>query len=62
MLANADLPEYEDEFEVYEPKQSFQKPPPYKKPAAAVMDDEDRYLEEILQRNYNTSKAPPAVQ
>lgn len=28
---------------------------------AQQMDDEDRYLEEILSKNYINGKAPPAV-
>jgi hypothetical protein len=51
MLANADLPEYEDdEFDNYEPKSSYVASK--KKPMKAPLDDEDRYLEEILSKNY----------
>jgi len=58
MLANADL-DYEDEFEEPPLQQQQHYQPPTKAPED--MDDEDRYLEEILNRNYTTGKAPPAV-
>lgn len=63
MLANADLPEYDDDYESYTPDIVKAAPKnPYKKQPAATqkMDDEDRYLEEILSKNY-IGKAPPAV-
>jgi hypothetical protein len=55
MLANADLPEYEDDFEQsYEPKSSYveTKKKKLKPHPVAPLDDEDRYLEEILSKNY----------
>ena len=64
MLANVDLPEYSDEeFEVPDAVNSYKKPTPIikKQAPAVVMDDEDRYLEEILSKNYINMKAPPAV-
>ena len=63
MLANADLPEYDyEDYDSYsENIVKNQKKSGTKMSGAQQMDDEDRYLEEILSKNYINGKAPPAV-
>ena len=51
-----------NQFDIY--KKQNGAPPKKQMQKIDEMDDEDRYLEEILNRNYNggtTAKAPPAV-
>ena len=40
---------------------SYKMPAQPKKKQAPAIDDEDRYLDEILNRNYTGARAPPAI-